>query len=300
MSARFTISRFMISRFLLLGLISSLVITLGCAPTSQDKTSLPLFVTGTDESKMVVTRSGAEITLDRADLAFGPLVLCAGTTAGELCEVARLEWLDTVVVNTLDSTLQQAGELSGVTGPVRSWMYDLGISSQLTSQDPFVLGAARELGGYSLVIEGRALVDEIELPFSASIPVQQTDDTELGVPVVRKSLSDQFFRDVAIDERGLTIRFDPADWIRNLDLSSYVGRQSCTADGPSIACDGTQEYTCEDEMTTSQRDCADLNQVCLPQQGCADMLEITSESQQYRALRNAILSGVRPSFTWRD
>jgi hypothetical protein len=150
------------------------------------------------------------------------------------------------------------------------------------------------------VIKGRALVDEIELPFSASIPVQQTDDTELGVPVVRKSLSDQFFRDVTIDERGLTIRFDPADWIRNLDLSAYVGRQSCTTDGPPIACDGTQEYTCEDEMTTSQRDCADLNQVCLPQQGCADMLEITSESQQYRALRNAILSGVRPSFTWRD
>jgi len=290
----------MTSRLSLTALFSSFVMALGCAPTSQDKTSLPLFVTGTDQPTSVVTRSGAEITIDRADLAFGPLFLCAGTTAGELCEVARLEWLDTVVVNTLDETAQRAGELSGVTGPVRSWMYDLGISSQLTSEDAFVLDAARELGGNSLQIEGRAQVDGIELPFSASIPIQQTDDTEQGVPVVRKSLSDQFFRDVSLGESGLTIRFNPADWVRDLDLSAYVRRESCVTDGPRIACDGTQEYTCEDEVVVSQRDCGDLNQVCLPDEGCKDALRITSESQQYRALRNALLSGVRPSFTWRD
>ena len=295
MSHHLTLYR--ISRF---GLFCFLLIIQGCAPTSQDKTSLPLFVTGTDGSSSVVTRNGGKITLDRADLAFGPLFLCAGTTAGELCEVARLEWLDTVVVNTLDGSSQKAGDLSGVTGPVRSWMYDLGISSQLTSEDPFVLDAAQELGGYSLVLEGRAQVDGISMAFSAAIPVQQTDDTELGVPVVRKSLSDQFFRDVVLEERGLTISFDPSTWVRDLNLSTYVGRESCEVDGPSIACNGTLEYTCEEEMMVSQRDCADQNQICLPQQGCADQLVISKESQEYRSIRNALLSGVRPTFTWSD
>ena len=114
------------------------------------------------------------------------------------------------------------------------------------------------------------------------------------------SLSDDFFREITLEEESLTVRFNPADWLRKLDLSAYVERSSCTTDGPSIVCDGTQEYLCEGEVVMSQRECGDLDQICLPTQGCADRLKLMPESQQYRSIRNALFSGVRPTFIWGD
>jgi hypothetical protein len=278
--------------------LTVLAVCLGCNSTNQDSISLPLFVTGTNSTEPVMAQNNTQIVIDRADLAFGPLYLCAGVNAGDLCSVARLEWLDTVVVNTLDSQPQQAGELTGVTGQVLSWMYDLGISSQLTRDDPYILTAAEKLGGFSLVLEGRAVVDEIELPFTASMQLQQTDDTELGVPIIRKSLSDPFNRDVTLKDKDLTIKFNPADWVSELDFSRYVSRGECSVDAPEVICNGTQELNCDGEQIISQRDCGDLEQVCLPQKGCTDSLVIEPESELYRALRNSIFSGVRPSFFW--
>ena len=274
------------------------VIALGCSSTGQDAVSLPLFVMGTNSSEPIMTRSNTEILLDRADLAFGPLYLCSGVNAGDLCDVARLEWLDSVIVNTLDTKRQAVGNLNGVTGQVLSWMYDLGISSQLTRNDPFILTAAEELGGYSLIIEGRAVMDEIEIPFTASIRLQQTDDTELGVPIIRKSLSDQFNKDVTLNDKDLTIQFNPADWISGLNFSPYVTRKECSVEGPEIICNGTQEFSCDGEQVNTQRDCSDMGQICLPKQGCADRLVIEPDSEPYRALRNANFSGVRPKFIW--
>jgi hypothetical protein len=239
------------------------------------------------------------VTIERADLAFGPFYLCAGVTAGDLCDTARLEWLDAVVVDTTVAMPTLAGELSGITGEVRSWMYDLGISSQLTRQEPFVLKAAKELGSVSFVLEGRANIDGIEVPFSASVPIQQTDDTELGVPVVRKSTSESFFRDITPTESGLVVRFDPAAWVRGMDFRPYMTREQCSALGADLVCDGAIERTCDGELELSTRDCDQRNQVCLPREGCTNRLTIAKDSEAYRSLRNALLSGARPSMEWR-
>jgi hypothetical protein len=269
-----------------------------CVDTGRDHASIPLFVAGTDVMEPVEAARGIPITIERADLAFGPLYLCAGASAGDLCDAARLEWLETIVIDATNGTPERAGELVGVTGSVRSYMYDLGISSQLTSTRPFILDAAEELGGASLVVEGTAEVDGIELPFTASVPIQQTGETELGVPVIRKSTSERFFRDVGQDEPGLLIRFDAPAWLRAIDLSPYVARETCVADGPAIACDGTVERSCEGGVELEQRDCAELQQVCLPERGCAERLQIEGESEAFRSLRNAVVSQSRPSFDW--
>ena len=274
------------------------VLAAACAETGQDRTSVPLFVAGTNVSEPVVAGFDVPVTIDRADLAFGPLYLCAGATAGDLCETARLEWLETVVVDTTASAPAPAGELSGLTGTVRSWMYDLGISSQLTRAEPFILDAASELGGTSLVIEGRAVVDGIELPFTASVPIQQTDDTELGVPVVRKSTSEAFSRDVGPDESALLVTFDPSTWIRGIDFRPYVSHDSCTSDGPALVCDGALERTCDGDTELSTRDCTAMGHVCIPEAGCRQRLTIDAQSEAYRTLRNALVSGGRPSFNW--
>jgi hypothetical protein len=230
-----------------------------CGDNGQERVTIPLYVAGSDVLQPIAARGGVPVTLERADLAFGPLYLCAGATAGDLCDTARVEWLGTVVVNALEPNPTGAGDLTGVTGTVRSWMYDLGISSQLTRSEPFVLDAARELGDTSLLIAGRADVGGVEMSFDASVRVAQTDDTELGVPVVRKSTTESFRHEVTRDEAGLTLRFDPAAWVQGVDFASFCG----------------------------------------PDGECFDHVTLGPDTEAFRSLRNALVSGGRPSFEWR-
>ena len=100
----------------------------------------------------------------------------------------------------------------GVTGSVRSWMFDYGITSLLTEKAPHVLPAAHELGGVSLVLEGLAVISGTEVPFFARVIVQQSDATERGVQVVRKSSSDVFSGEVTTNSEALEVQFDPFAW----------------------------------------------------------------------------------------
>jgi hypothetical protein len=236
------------------------LLALGCGDTGQERVTVPLFVAGTELSQPIDAIGGVTISLDRADLAFGPLYLCAGATAGDLCDTARLEWLGSTIVQAASAEPVRAGRLEGVTGTVRSWMYDLGISSQLTqSERPFVLDAARELGDASLVVSGRASVGGVDVAFSSSVRVEQTDDTELGVPVVRKSTSETFRHEVTGAEAGLTVRFDPTGWLKDIDFRTY----------------------------------------CVPEGKCPAELVIEPDSEAFRGLKNAVVSSTRPSFEWR-
>lgn len=279
-------------------MLACALLLVGCAETSQERVQLALEVAGTEPTAPIETLGGVPVTLTRADLAFGPLYLCAGAQAGELCETARLEWLDTVVVDGLSGAPQPAGELFGVSGVVQSWMYDLAISAQLTQEQPIVLDAAEALGGHSLVLEGTAVVSGITLPFRAEVPVQQTSATELGVPVVRKSTTDEFFHDVTGTEQALQVRFDPATWLAGVDLRPFVQFETCAAEQEGVVCDGLIEWTCDPDGAPVSRDCAALGEVCIAGSGCAEAAVIDASSEAFRALRNALTSGARPEFVW--
>ena len=275
-----------------------LVFAMGCPDVGQRATQFPLYVAGTAHSEPIVSTGDISVTIDRADLAFGPLYLCAGTTAGDLCDTARYEWLGSAVVDTTIAEPVRVGELSGVTGTVRSWMYDLGLSSQLTQDDPFVLDAAKELGNASFILEGVALIDGIAIPFTVSVAIQQTQDTELGVPVVRKGSSDSFYREIDTSEQSLLVKFDSSAWVKGMDFRPYVTNDTCTSDGPVLVCEGTTEHSCDNETVLASRDCTSLNQVCVPALGCQDRLNIEDGSEAHRSLRNALSSGERPIFSW--
>jgi len=238
--------------------ILACLLMVGCAETGQDDIEVPLYLAGTDVSEPFAADDGTLVSIDRADLAFGPLYLCAGSRAGELCETARLEWIESAVVHTPDALPFQAGMLSGTSGPVRSWMYDLGLSSLLTQEAPLVLAAAQELDGVSLHVEGRAEFETGVVGFVADIAIQQEEETELGVPVVGRSTTDTFDHDVQPGERGLLVRFDPRPWFSGIAYS--------------VLCD--------------------------PSVGCAEPTRIEAGSQAYRSIRNAILAEARPSFEW--
>lgn len=196
----------------------ALAILSGCADTGRDEVRVPLYLGGTDVSAPFTAAGGVEIALARADLAFGPLYLCAGYQAGALCDTARLEWLDAAVVNAMDPEPRVAGELTGASGLVLSYMYDLGFASLLTRETPLALPAAETLGSVSLRIEGTAEVAGTKVPFAAGVPIRQELETEIGVPVVRKSDNERFERDVRPGDPGLFVRFDPRPWIRSVDF----------------------------------------------------------------------------------
>lgn len=236
----------------------------GCGESAQRIAEVPLQVAGTNTAELTTDR-GVPVELTRAQLAFGPLYVCPGSTAGELCETARLEWLDSAVVELLDARPRSVGTLVGVTGPVRSYMYDLGFSSVLTTDEPLVLAAARELGGASLSLEGRATVDGRSTRFEARVAIRQGAEVERGVPVVRKSASEAFEHGVRGDEGALLVRFDVRAWLERLDFASWVEEQ-----------------------------CPD------PSDPCDEPLALERGSLTERSLVLALTAGERPVFTWED
>jgi hypothetical protein len=236
-----------------------------CVDTGQTQVSIPIRLAGASTAAPVSGANGWSIELSRADLAFGPLYLCPGYQAGSLCDTARIEWIDTAVVDALDPEPHDAGVLDGVTGPVRSWMYDLGIASLLTQQRPAVLAAAEALGGNSVRLEGVASKGTQALPFLVELPIQQEEATEIGVSIVRKSGSDRFEHDITGAETALTVRFDPGPWIRDIDFEALIQNDACSQDGGM---------------------------------GCVERVTFGAESQGYRAVKNALVAGERPSFEW--
>lgn len=273
----------------------------GCAATGQEDVTVPLFVGGTAIEAPIEGRDAASIVLQRAELAFGPLYLCAGTQAGDLCETARLEWLDAVVVDALDPEAHEIGELDGISGPVRSWMYDLGFASLLTEPEPLALPATDALGRASVRIEGIATVGAIALPFSASVRVRAEEETEAGVPIVRKSTGDAFEHDVQPGDPGLLVRFDPAAWVADIDFATLVSNEGCEPGGPIVACAGTVESQCDaDGDVLVERDCASGGEICVSGLGCSASLEITDGAPAAFSIRNQLVAGARPIFEWRQ
>jgi hypothetical protein len=269
-----------------------------CIDTGQHELSIPLRVGGSSPEP-VAGANGWSIVLHEAALAFGPLYLCAGYQAGSLCESARAEWTDSAVVDALDSNAFEVGQLTGVSGPVRSWMYDLGITSLLTQQRPEVLSAASSLGGNSVRISGVATKGTRTLPFAIAMPVQQDEMTEIGASVVRKSTADVFEHRLTDKDQALTVRFDAAPWVREIDFESLVEDGACMADGAPLVCAENVELRCDESgAIATRRDCGQMNQTCIRAQGCVDHVELDPDSQGFRAVKGAIVAGARPSFEW--
>ena len=230
----------------------------GCGGTGQAEVSFEVRAAGTASDVPIGAEGGWQLTLDEAKLAFGPLVLCPGFQAGALCDVARAEWLDSAVVDVLDPDAEMLGMATGVTGATRSWMYDLGVVSTLTQEQPLISSAAQSLTGHSLVVRGVAKRDGTAVPFEARLLVQQEEDTEIGVPVVRKSSSDLFDHQIDENTTAIVVTFNAASWLADINFDQLLSD-----------------------------DCA---------LGASSPCIIPRDSQAARAIRNALIAGQRPLF----
>ncbi len=229
-----------------------------CSDTGQQSVAVPLFAAGTRVVELSA-RGDVPVTLERAELAFGPLYLCAATEAGELCETARVEWLGSETLDPTSELATRVGTLEGVSGSVRSWMFDYGITSQLTRDEPFVLDAARALGGHSFRMSGSAVVDAQRVGFELEVTAAPSARVEPGISVVRKSTSDRFSHEVTAEELGLLVRFDPSSWLADVDFRALLEEQR-------------------------------------PAEG--EPLVIDAESAVAASVRSALVVGERPLFEW--
>lgn len=239
----------------------------GCADTGQARIEVPLQLQGTELVEPFEASAGWQVELLVAELAFGPLYLCAGASAGELCDTARAEFLDSARLDALDPDPFDAGVLDAVTGPVRSYMYDMGLSSVLTAEAPLLTSAARELGGRSLRLEGVARSAGATLPFLAELTIEQTSQTERGVAVIRSASGSGFAHTLVEGDRGLRVRYDARTFFASVDFDALLAGADCSDDGS-----GALE--------------------CEP-------VEVAADSQAWRAIRNDVVAGERPSFEWR-
>ncbi len=229
-----------------------------CVDSSVAMRDIELRVAGM-EATAFDGRDEWTIELDRARLAFGPVTLCPGRSAGEFCESARGEWIDAVVVDGLEPKAKRAGDLVGTSGPVLSWMYDYGLVSLLTHKAPYVTEAADDLGGNSVQLRGCAFKAERRVCFELSAPVSQTTETEQGVPVVRVS-GIQGVSDLT-QISSLTATFDPRDWVATIDFEALTLGQQCEAE--------------------------------------CDVGRLAADSQGVRAVQSALAGTARPQLSWK-
>lgn len=178
---------------------------LGCVDTGIEPVELKVLASGVELAPFEA-RDGWTVTLERADLAFGPLYLCTAANAGDLCETAQAEMLDGVVVDLLDDEPREVGALVGLGGMVRSVMHDYGVTWELTAMRPE--GSIPAMRDRSLVFEGVASRGEERVRFSGELAVTPI---RAGSLVVRRTLAAGEVTDLA-DEAELSIAVDPRPW----------------------------------------------------------------------------------------
>lgn len=186
------------------------LLAVACGTTGAEPFTYPITAVGAGASFPV---GDWQITLTRAELALGPIYLCATAAASpDLCAVARGEFADVAVVDLLAAAPQALGEVDSLAGDVRSAMLDYGVS-WFTTQTAAEAGS--ELG-HSAHLTGTAVQGDEILTFDAVIDV---------VPQLRGSpaLVGVRARVDAPDERSrLQLRINPGAWLLGVDFDALA------------------------------------------------------------------------------
>lgn len=211
--------------------VASFVLLAACGQTGQERVSFPVHGAGTGQASF--DDEGWSVTIEQADVAFGPVYFCATPFADlDVCPQAEAEWLGTATVDALDDDPQMLGEASAITATVRSAMFDYGRSWLLTATMPRANeGAPR---GHSAVMVARATRGDVELEVRASIDV---DPAQAGQSAVIGAATG--IHDITGDE-ALTVRFDPAAWWRRVDFDRLAAEDD--GDGVVELAPGDRAY----------------------------------------------------------
>ncbi|MDQ3031040.1 MAG: hypothetical protein M3Y87_01380 [Myxococcota bacterium] len=205
----------------------------GCVETGRTYVELPLSGEGVADEPF--DAGEWTIDLDRADVAFGPLWLCSTESASpEHCETSILELTETVTIDALDPEARMLATTYGITGTVRSAMWDYGISWLPAAPRPRANegapdGHSARFAGEATHPDGRrfAFTSDVDLP-----PIMQ------GAIVVRGRRVDA--HSVTTDD-ALVVHVDPRAWWRRVDLDRLAARADAGED-PVVIAPGEADY----------------------------------------------------------
>lgn len=213
----------------------ALLLMLGaCSETGRSYVEIALRARGEMRAPFEVHEWSVDLA--RAELAMGPLYLCATESASpEFCDAATLEMRETVSIDALDPTPRELATLYGITGSVRSLMWDYGVSWLATEARPRVHPGAPE--GHSAMLSGVAThPDGRQFEFECALDLPPI---MAGALVVRGHRVESHA--VSSSDEALTIVVDPRAWMRRLDLDRLAER-AATGERPIVLAPGDPDY----------------------------------------------------------
>jgi hypothetical protein len=204
------------TRLVLVALACSLV--LGCVESGRTRLSIPVHGAGT--ATRTFSAGDFTITLDDARIAWGPAYFCTTPFADvDLCPTALAEVRSAATVDALDETPRMIGELEGISGTVRSAMFDYGITWLLPAAAAQIDPGAVD-GAHSAHFAGSATRGAVTTRFVIDvdmIPLNGGVSASHGVPTVHV---------LGTSADALVVRFDPSAILAGADfeeLESMTG-----------------------------------------------------------------------------
>lgn len=170
------------------------------------------------------------VTLTRADVAFGPLYLCATAAASsDLCPSAVAEFPAVAVVDGIDPGAQELGELDALPAQVRSAMFDYGVTWLKTHSQPRAQEGAP--GGRSARFAGTAVLGDMSVEFTADVDVPPALRGSRAIEGLRLGPAD-------LDPRGaLDVTVDAAAWWTGVDFDALAALGPGPLDLAALAAD---------------------------------------------------------------
>jgi len=206
---------------------------IGCgADTGRDVVEVPIHGAGTAVGPFAV---GAwTVTLSEAELGFGAVYFCASASGTpDLCETALLDYTAAFTIDALDPTIVMQGQMPGVTGTIRSALFDYAIAWWPTLVDPTPEEGAP--GGHSARIAGSATDGMTTFDFVAEVDV---------LPRVRGSqavVGAHTDHELMSSDDALVVRVDPRPWLAAVDFDALAAMVVDPA-VPVVIAPGTQAY----------------------------------------------------------
>jgi hypothetical protein len=211
------------------GALAALVLTIAaCVTSSQAEVSYPAYARPA-LTRTLLAKNGWTVSVSRAEIAFGPVYLCAAQSgSATLCETAVGELLRVQRIDALAGE-QALGVVRGLEGPIRSAGYDLGITwfDTQTSATP----AATAPDGHSIVVEGVATRGSDVVPFRLLVDAVPQFQGQRAVPTTKAS------GNVTSGDARLDVTFDVTRWLASVDFDEALARPERPAllDGTSTA-----------------------------------------------------------------
>ncbi|HSI05030.1 MAG: hypothetical protein ACAI38_03060 [Myxococcota bacterium] len=181
-----------------------------CGETGQERLSVAVAARG---GPATFTAGLWDVTLSEALVAVGPIYWCATAAASaDLCPAATFELTQSATVDGLAPDAQLIGTADGVTGEVRSAVYDYGISWLATQNQPTPTSGS--VDGSSARFAGVATTTGRSLAFTAVIDITPQLQGTYAVQGARAAAT------IAPSTTSLTLTARPDLWFAAVDFDA--------------------------------------------------------------------------------